>query len=162
MSPDDVKTIAMITKSSFYDWIVMPFGLKNAIGTFSKTMAEVFKDWTNQFLKVFVDDVNIHSQTWEKHLTHLKVVLTRLREVNLKLNPRKCSFGTQQIVFLAHVVTIQGAYPNLKKIQAVKDFPVAMFVTNVRAFLGLTRYYKNFVHGYAKIAIPLFYLTKKD
>jgi hypothetical protein len=53
----------------------MPFGLNNATRTFSRTMVEVFKDWTKQFLKVFVDDVNIHNQTWEKHLTHLKVVL---------------------------------------------------------------------------------------
>jgi hypothetical protein len=55
MSPNDVKKIAVIIKFGFSDWIVMPFRLKNAIGTFSKTMAEVFKDWTNQFLKVFVD-----------------------------------------------------------------------------------------------------------
>jgi hypothetical protein len=106
----------MITKFGLHDWSVMPFRLKNAIRTFSITMAEVFKDWTNQFLRVFVDDVNIHNQTWEEHLTHLKVVLTRLWEVNLKLNPRKCSFGTQQIVFLGHVVTKQSSYPDRKKV----------------------------------------------
>jgi hypothetical protein len=54
----------------------MPFRLKNAVGTFSKTMAKVFKDWKNQFLRVFVDDINIHSQTWEEHLKHLKAILT--------------------------------------------------------------------------------------
>jgi len=54
----------------------MSFGLKNATRTFSKTMAEVFKDWIDQFLKVFVDDVNIHSQTWEEHLMHIKAILT--------------------------------------------------------------------------------------
>ncbi len=95
MSPNDVKNTTIITKSDLYDWNVMSFGLNNAIGTFSRTMVEVFKDWTNQFLKVFVDDVNIHNQTWEEHLKDLKVVLTQLREVNLKLNPRKCSFGAQ-------------------------------------------------------------------
>jgi hypothetical protein len=95
MSLDDIKKIIVITKFGLYDLIMMPFRLKNAIGTFSRTMAEVFKDWTNQFLKVFVDDVNIHNQTWEGHLTHLKVVLTRLWEVNLKLNPRKRTFGAQ-------------------------------------------------------------------
>jgi hypothetical protein len=95
MSPDDVKKTTIITKSDLYDWNVMSFGLNNAIGTFSRTMAKIFKDWTNQFLKVFVDDVNIHNQTWEEHLKHLKVVLTQLWEVNLKLNPRKCFFGAQ-------------------------------------------------------------------
>jgi hypothetical protein len=93
MSPDDVKKTAIITKAGLYDWNVIPFRLKNATRTFSKTMAEVLKDWTNQFLKVFVDDVNIHNQTWEEHLKHLKVVLTQLREVNLKLNLGKRSFG---------------------------------------------------------------------
>jgi hypothetical protein len=116
MSPDDVKKTAIITKSGLYDWNVMPFGLKNATGTFSRTMAEVFKDWTNQFLKVFVDDINIHSHTWEEHFKHLKVVLTRLQEVNLKLNPGKCCFGAQQIVFLRHVVTKQGSYLDPKKV----------------------------------------------
>ncbi len=116
MSLDDVKKIAIITNSNIYDWNVMPFGLKNATGTFSKTMAEIFKDWTNQFLKVFVDDVNIHSHAWEEHFKHLKAILTWLWEVNLKLNPGKCSFGAQQIVFLGHVVTRQGSYPNPKKV----------------------------------------------
>jgi hypothetical protein len=54
----------------------MLFRLKNATRTFSKTRVETFKDWKDQFLKVFVDDVNIHSQTWEEHLTNMKVVLT--------------------------------------------------------------------------------------
>jgi 6-phosphogluconate dehydrogenase len=49
----------------------MPFGLKNVIGIFSWTMAEVFKDWNNKFLKVFVDDVNIHSLNWKDHLQHI-------------------------------------------------------------------------------------------
>ncbi len=71
----------------------MPFRLKNVTGTFFRTMVKVCKDWINQFLKVFVDDINIHSQTWEEHLTHLKVVFTRLWEVNLRLNLGKCSFG---------------------------------------------------------------------
>jgi hypothetical protein len=59
-------------------------------------------------------------------------------------------------------VTKQGSYPDPKKVQVVKDFLVPRSVTNVRAFLGLTRYYKNFVHGNAKIVVPFFNLTKKD
>jgi hypothetical protein len=162
MSPDDIKKTTIITKSGLYDWNVMSFKLKNATRTFSRTMVEVFKDWTNQFLKVSVDVINIHSQTTEEHLTHLKVVLTRLQEVNLKLNPGKCSFSAQQIIFLGYVVTKQGPYPDPKKVHVIKDFLVPRFVSNVRAFLGLIRYYKNFVRGYAKIVVPLFNLTKKD
>jgi hypothetical protein len=80
----------------------------------------------------------------------------------LKLNPGKCSFGAQQIVILGHVVTRHGSYPNPKKVQVINDFPIPRSVTNVRAFLGLTRHYRNFVCGYVKIIVPLFDLTKKD
>jgi hypothetical protein len=79
----------------------------------------------------------------------------------LKLNPKKCSFGAQHVVFLGHVVTRQGSYFDPKKVQDVKDFPPRS-VTDVWAFLGLIRYYRNFVRGYAKIVVPFFDLTKKD
>jgi hypothetical protein len=82
--------------------------------------------------------------------------------VNLELNLGKCCFCAQQIVFLGHVVTRQGSYHDPKKIQAVKDFPIPKNVTNVRAFLGLTRDYRNFVRRHAKIVMPFFDLTKKD
>jgi len=120
---DDIKKIAIITKSGLYDWNVMPFRLKNATRTFFRTIAKMFKDWTDQFLKVFVDDVNIHNQTWQERLTHLKVVFTQLQKVNLKLNLGECFFGAQHIVFLGHIVTnkahimIQRRYMLLKIFQ---------------------------------------------
>ncbi len=57
MASEDVK------KTELYDWTVMPLGLKNATSTFSRTMAEVFKDLGSRFLKVFVDDLNVHSES---------------------------------------------------------------------------------------------------
>lgn len=95
MAPNDVKNIIVIMKSSLYEWNVMLFGLKNAASTFSRTMADIFKDQTNQFLKVFVDGVNIHNRTWFKHLQHICLVLQKLAKVNLKLNPSKCCFGSK-------------------------------------------------------------------
>jgi len=89
MAPEDVKKMALVTKTGLYDWTVMPFGLKNATNTFTRTMLSVFKEMGDKFLKVFVDDLNIHSENWEDHLRHLGAVLSRLREVNLKLNPNK-------------------------------------------------------------------------
>jgi hypothetical protein len=71
MAPDDVNKTIMITKSSLHEWNVIPFGLRNAISTFLGTMADLFKGWTTQFLKVFVDDVNIHIGTWSEQLYHI-------------------------------------------------------------------------------------------
>ncbi len=80
MAPEDVKKTALITKTRLYDWIVMPFGLKNAASTFTRTMSKVFKELGSKFLKVFVDDLNVHSCSWDEHLQHLDMVLCKLRE----------------------------------------------------------------------------------
>jgi hypothetical protein len=63
MAAEDIKKTALITKTRLYDWTVMPFRLKNATSTFTRTMSEVFKDLDSKFLKVFVDDLNVHSES---------------------------------------------------------------------------------------------------
>jgi hypothetical protein len=68
MSLENVKKIVLITKFGFFGWNVMPFVMKNATSTFSRTMTKVFGEYTDKFLKVFLDDLNIHSMTWENHL----------------------------------------------------------------------------------------------
>ncbi len=140
----------------------MPFGLKNVTSTFTRTMLEVFKDLGSKFLKVFVHDLNVHSESWGEHLQHLDVVLCKLREVNLKLNLNKCYFVAKNITFLGHVVSESGTRPDPGKIEAVLHFPQPKTVTNVRLFLGLIGYYRNYVRGYVRLAAPLFELTKRD
>jgi hypothetical protein len=162
MAPEDVKKTALITKTGLYDWTVMPFGLKNATSTFTRTMSEVFKDLGSEFLKVFVDDLNVHSGSWDKHLQHLDMVLCKLRGVNLKLNPNKCCFAAKSITFLGHVVSEDGTRPDPGKIEAVLHFPQPRTVTNIKSFLGLTGYYRKYVRGFARLAAPLFKLTRKD
>jgi hypothetical protein len=162
MAPEDMKKTALITKTGLYDWTVMPFGLKNATSTFTRTMSEVFKDLGNRFLKVFVDDLNVHSESWGEHLQHINAVLCKLREVNLKLNPSKCCFAAKPITFLRHMVSREGIKPDPGKVEAVLRFPTPRSVTNVRSFLGLTGYYRKYVKGYSNITGPLFELTKRD
>jgi len=125
-------------------------------------MSEVFKDLGSTLLKVFVDDLNVHSETWEEHIQHLDAVLYKLREVNLKLNPSKCCFAAKTITFLGHVVSKEGIRPDPGKIKAVLHFPTSKDVTSIRSFLGLTGYYRKYVRGYSKLAGLLFELTRKD
>ncbi len=162
MAPEDMKKTTLITKTGLYDWTVMPFGLKNVTNTFTRTMSTVFKGLGDGFLKIFVDDLNVHNKDWVEHLRHLDSVFFKLREVNLKLNPRKCCFVAKSITFLGHVVNHEGTKPDPGKIDAVIHFPVPKTVTDVRSFLGLTGYYRNYVRGYSQLAVPLFELTRKD
>jgi hypothetical protein len=83
-------------------------------------------------------------------------------EVKLKLNPNECCFVAKSITFLGHVVSKDGTKLNPSKIEAVLHFLEPKTVTNIRSFLGLTGYYRNYVRGYSRLATPLFELTKRD
>jgi hypothetical protein len=87
----------------------------------------------------------VHSESWEEHLQHLDVVFCKLKEVNLKLDPNKCCFAAKSITFLGHVVNKEGTKPDPGKIEAFLHFPEPKTVTNVRLFLGLTRFCRNYV-----------------
>jgi hypothetical protein len=108
-------------------------------------MAEVFKDYNNKFLKVFVDDVHIHSLNWKEYLQHIRMVLQQFIMVHLKLNLSKCCFGGQNITFLGHVVIVEGYYLDPKKVDVVESFLVLKTVVNVRDFLGLIGHYRKFI-----------------
>jgi len=125
-------------------------------------MSEVFKDLGSKFLKVFVDDLNVHSESWGEHLQHLNAIFYKFREVNFKLNPNKCCFATKSIIFLGHVVSKEGTRPHPGKIKGVLHFPTPKTVTSVRSFLGLTDYYRKYIRGYSRLTSPLFELTRKD
>jgi len=95
MAPEHIQNTTLINKTRLYDWAVMPFGLQNATITFTMIMLEVFKESRDKFLKVFVDNLNVHNESWEEHLQHLDVVFFKLREMNLRLNSSKCCFATK-------------------------------------------------------------------
>jgi hypothetical protein len=88
-------------------------------------------------LKVFVDDLNVHNESWEEHLQHLSTVFLKLREVNLKLNSNKCCFVAKSITFLGHVVSNKKTKPNPRKIDVVLRFLEPKTMANVKSFLGL-------------------------
>jgi len=92
----------------------------------------------------------------------LQIIFEKLRENNLKLQPRKCHFLRKEVVFLEHKLSAEEVQPNEGKIECVKKVPIPKNTTNIKAFLGLTGYYKQFIKEYAKIAKPLTCLLKKN
>ena len=150
------------THEGSYRFKRLAFGLRNAPASFQMLMSHVFKGLTFKFLTVYLDDVLIYSPDFETHMQHLKVVFQRLRNACLKLHPKKCSFGMSKILYLGHIVSKDGISVDPSKVEVIRSYPRPTSVKDVRAFLGLTGYYRKFQKGYANLATPLYALLRKD
>ena len=160
---EDVEKTAFITPFGLYEFIVMPFGLKNAPGTFQRLMNYVLQDFLGKFVLVYLDDVIIYTKGgFETHLDHLKQVFETLRRANLKIKLKKCYFCLPNIHFLGHVVGRDGILPDPEKIEKIKNFPIPTNLTQLRSALGLFSYYRKFIKDFSKIARPMLSLLKKD
>ena len=93
MLPVDEPKIAFKTHHGHFQFRVMPFGLTNAPATFQCTMNEVLQPFLRQFVLVFLDDILVYSASLQDHLSHLRAVLTKLREHQFYLKASKCSFA---------------------------------------------------------------------
>ena len=158
---EDIPKTTFRTQYGHFVYTVMSFGLNIAPVAFMDLMHRVFRPYLDQFFIVFIDDILIYSRTPEEHESHLTIVLQNLREHKLYAKMRKCEFWMKEVKFLGHVVLEQGVAVDLVNIEAVMKWEPLKNVTEVRSFLGLASYYRRFVEGFSKLAMPMTCLTKK-
>jgi hypothetical protein len=118
---DDISKTAVITPFGLYEYLHMPFGLKNAAQAFQRLMDTVGRGL--DFIFIYLDDILVASRTKEQHKAHLITLFDRLQQNGLVVNPAKCLFGVAEIDFLGHQVTPAGAAPLPSKVEAITAFP---------------------------------------
>ncbi|KAG7583645.1 Integrase catalytic core [Arabidopsis suecica] len=158
---DEWKT-AFKTKQGLYEWLVMPFGLTNAPSTFMRLMNHVLRAYIGHFVVVYFDDILVYSKSLEEHVDHLKMVLEVLRKEKLYANLKKCTFGTDNLVFLGFVVSTDGVKVDEEKVKAIREWPSPKSVGEVRSFHGLAGFYRRFVKDFSTLAAPLTEVIKKN
>ena len=155
---DQLKTTFTTEWGTFaFNW--MPFGLYKAPGTFQKLMMDIFQD-LKHFLEVFIEDFVVFGER-DQHLEFLRKTFQRYKETGLKLHLGKCFLGMESGILLGHVVSRKGLEVDINKVRAVLDLLAPTCMREVRGFLGCVQYYRRFIEGYAKQAIPLTKLLKK-
>ncbi len=143
MRPEDVAKTAVITPFGLWEFLRMPFGLKNAGQTFQQLMDRLGADL--DFVFIYLDDILVASPDVETHKQHLHTILQRLRQFGLVLNLEKCELGRQSVDFLGHRITAAGVAPLLKHVAAVRDYGRPMDMRSLQSFLGLVNFYGRFV-----------------
>lgn len=139
---EDREKTAIITPFGLFEFNVMTFGLRNAAQTFQRYMNQIFHDL--DFVVVYIDDICIASENPEQHQEHLRIVLQRLSELDMKINFAKCQIAQPEVTFLGHRVNQHGITPTPEKVQAITEFKKPELAHELRTFLAVLNYYRRF------------------
>lgn len=134
MDERDIPKTAFTTDNGHYEFLRMPFGLKNAPSTFQRVMNNILRGLQNEVCLVYLDDVIIFSTSLQEHIEKLKQVFTRLRDSKFKIQLEKSEFLRKEVQYLGHVVSSEGVKPNPDKINAVKNFPIPKTPKEIKSF----------------------------
>lgn len=158
----DIQKTAFTVENGHFEFVRMPFGLKNAPSTFQRVMDNILLGIQNERCLVYMDDIIIYSPTIHDHMSRLTEVFQRLRKANLKIQPDKCEFLRKEVAYLGHLITKDGVKPNPTKVDAILNFPQPKDQKDIKSFLGLAGYYRRFIPNFSKISKPLTKLLQKD
>ena len=150
---------AFATPDGLYNFKTMPFGLVCAPAVFSRLMRTLLRGLKG--VDNYIDDILIHTESFDDHVRCLEEVLQRLSEANMTAKPSKCFFDFDTIEFLGHNVGNGSITPITRTLEKIEEAERPKTKKQVRSFLGLTGYYRDFIQNYSTIAAPLSELTKK-
>ena len=71
MHKDSIEKTAFVTADGQYEWLVLPMGLTNAPSSFQRIMNNALSELTHTCVKVYLDDIIIHSKLVAEHMKHL-------------------------------------------------------------------------------------------
>lgn len=124
MKVEYVHTTVFRTHHSYYEFLVMPFGLSNAPSTFQALVNSIFQEFLRKFLLVFFDDILIYSPSWHDHMVQLDQVLEMLKSQQLKVKREKCEFGQTEVHYLGHIISREGVNMDPTKVEAIQSWPI--------------------------------------
>ena len=145
-----------------YAYRRMPFGLCNAPATFQRCMLNIFSDLVERIMEVYMDDITVYGENFEKCLFNLEIILHRCIEKNLVLNWEKCHFMVSQGIVLGHIISEKGIEVDKSKVDLISKLPPPTNVKTVRQFLGHAGFYNRFIQDFSKNSEPLYKLLEKD
>lgn len=162
LAPREEYKTAFHTHNDHYQFNVLAFGLTDGPPTFQLAMNVTLAPVLRVCAVVFSDDILVFSKTLQDPIQHVRRVLQLLDQHQWKVKGSKCSFAQRSVSYLGYVISEQGVSTDPAKISAVNTWPEPRNVKELRGFLGLSGYYRKFVHQYGIISQPLTHLLHKN
>ena len=146
---------AFVMEDEFWEFIRVPFGLKNAPTHFQRTIDRILGSFRFDFALAFIDDIVVFSKSFDAHLRHVELVLDALLKIGMIIDEAKCHFCYKSIELLGHRVSRFGLSTQTEKIAAIVALPFPRTIGQAMEILGTFNYYREFIDRYAEIARPL-------
>ena len=162
MSSESENLTTFVTFFDVYKYKVMLFKLINEPAFFQHYINDVLFKCLHKFCQTYLNDIFIYSKILKKHRTHVKEVLSKLREVDLQINIDKCKFKIQKISFLELLIFINDLRMNSWKVDVIRDWEVSWSLIHVQIFIDFCNFYQWFIKNFSKIAQLMIKLTWKD
>ncbi|GJY84825.1 reverse transcriptase domain-containing protein [Tanacetum coccineum] len=136
MAKEDEEKTEFITSQGIFYYSKMPFGLKNTGATYQQLVDKAFQKQIGQNLEVYVDDLVIKIRTEQEVIRDIEETFKTLREINMKLNPKKCAFGMREGTFLGYKVNADGLRVCPDKVEVVLNLPSPKCLKDVQKLIG--------------------------
>ncbi|MBW0506941.1 hypothetical protein O181_046656 [Austropuccinia psidii MF-1] len=157
LTPKTKKLIIIITHWGIYEYLRMPFGIKNAPSHYQRIMNSIFpKELSEGWLIIDIDDIILCSDSWSLHLERLARVLHKVAEVNMKISLKKCNFGFEELTALGHIFSGLSLGIEKNKMAAVLLKPVPHSKKEKMSILGFSTYYRKQLKDFEIIAKSLY------
>jgi len=144
---EDIEKTAICTPFGNFEYLRMPFGLRNASSSFQRFVDGIFRDLP--FVVVYIDDILIFSNSIEEHKEHLEKVLSRLDSVNLKIKGSKSSLFQDKVNFLGYQFSKEGIKPIPEKVKCLLDLPNPSNTKVLQRYMGMFNFYQRCIPRYS-------------
>src|SRR5947199_3658319 len=128
---------------------------------FSTFVNDTFREYLDDFMVAYLDDLLIYSNTLKEHKRHVRLVLQRLQDAGLHLKLSKCEFHIETVSFLGYIISPEGISMDPVKIDSILSWPTPTCVLDIQTFLGFVNFYRRFIRNYSCIIVPITNLLKK-
>nr|GEX49620.1 reverse transcriptase domain-containing protein [Tanacetum cinerariifolium] len=157
----DEEKIAFITSQGIFCYTKMPFGLRNAGATYQRLVDKAFHKQIGRNLEVYVGDLVIKSRTEDEIVRDIEETFKTLKKINMKLNPKKCTFRVEEGTFLGYKVSIRGLKVCPDKVDVVLSLPSPKCLKDIQKLNGKLTSLSGFLAKSAEKSLPFFRTLKK-